>query len=493
MNVILRTCIELGAKTWYAQQTAAGTGDGTSEATASNIAGIPWGSMGTRDTVYLMDTITDPIVVGASNIDIRGDLAGRLLTHDTNGSATSGFLWTDAGVSNMYGGTYTRGSVECIMINGDYTFEAFNVTATNGLTNQNVTCDGTGTSIWNDLTSTGAPDDGITGHDSANTTIQGLGTSITGNGEGVAMAGTGTTTIKDCTITGNTSYDVSFRADLTDVTIGKYNHNAGTANLTRVNVTELFDFTNFGGAVSTLNANDCVFETIEFAPLSVGNYDQCLFLNQMTATGGVNGTQTFAKTRFKNRIGFTGNETIEFKYCMFDSESTLHGIETAGTPTLRSHYNVFTSSITGKYLVLLDSGVTYVGANNTYADETKIGRGFATSSSVTEQNSIFHNLDNAFYKNVGGINVISNTSCFSNAGTTGTVVNNNPINSNPLLTDIPNLDFTLGVGSPCIGAGLTLTENIGIDTANWGNGSTTTPVVTTKAQGASWDVGAYIG
>jgi hypothetical protein len=481
---------------WYAQQTTSGTGDGTSVENASNIADIPWGSMGTRDTVYLMDTITDPIVVGASNIDIRGDLAGRLLIHDTNGfggSLASGFKWVNAGVSNMYGGTYTRGAEECIKLDGAYDVETFNVITTDGVLNQNINLNGTGTSIWNDLTSTGAPDDGITGHEAANVTIQGQGTSITGNSEGVAMAGTGTTIIRNCTIEGNTLFDVTFNADIQNATIGKINNGGGVSNYSNVLVSENYSFTNFGGGSATLNAEDCIFETIQFKALSVGNYNQCLVLSQLTTANGINGTQTFRKTRFRNRIGITGNEVIDFKYCMFDSESSLHGIETSGTPTIRSHYNTFTSSFSSKYLIVLSTGVNYIGANNTYADETKTGRGFSTEVTVTERNSIFHNLDNSFYKAIAGPVVTAEDCCFSNAVTTGSVINTRPIELDPLLVDITGLDFTLGVSSPCIGAGVDLTENEGVDVANWGNGSTTTPVVTTKLQtNGAWDVGAYI-
>ena len=244
--------------TFYAQQTSQGTGDGLSEANASDVSSIPWGSMVANDTIYLMDTVTDPIVVGASGITVRGDLAGRELLHDTTiANPTSGFVWNNGGNCKMYGGHYTSGNNDCILIKGAYDIELFNVQASNCRNNQNISFDGTGTAICNDIISTGAADDGVTGHDSANVTIQGASTSITGNSEGVAVAGTGSTTIIGVTIEGNTLWDVVFEVDIQDSTIGKI-HGTRDVTLSNVNVTTLLECN--PATTATVTANDCVIE-----------------------------------------------------------------------------------------------------------------------------------------------------------------------------------------------------------------------------------------
>ena len=63
-----------------------------------------------------------------------------------------------------------------------------------------------------------------------------------------------------------------------------------------------------------------------------------------------------------------------------------------------------------------------------------------------------------------------------------------------LFTDYVNDDFTLPTGSVAIGCGTNVGANFddGLDiTTTWGS-STTIPVIATKQQGASWDVGAYV-
>jgi hypothetical protein len=63
-----------------------------------------------------------------------------------------------------------------------------------------------------------------------------------------------------------------------------------------------------------------------------------------------------------------------------------------------------------------------------------------------------------------------------------------------LFTDPSNGDFTLKIGSVAIGAGVDLGASYddGLDAStDWGD-SSTVPVIVTKQQGASWDIGAYV-
>ena len=85
-----------------------------------------------------------------------------------------------------------------------------------------------------------------------------------------------------------------------------------------------------------------------------------------------------------------------------------------------------------------------------------------------------------------------NNCCIFNNNNTPNGTENNTISADPLLTDTANKDFSLGVGSPCIGAGVTTSNADGIDTAIWGNGIDELPSVTSKTQNAPFDVGAYV-
>ena len=482
--------------TWYASQLGAGTKDGTSEANAAEISSIPYASMGVRDTLYLMDTITEPLVIGASNIDVRGDFAGRELIHNTEvANPNSGFIWVDGGNIKMYGGTYTKGNINCMLFDGDYNLQAFNVTASDCRNNQNISLDGTGTSVWNDLTSTGASDDGVTGHDSAIVTIQGQGTNISGNGEGVAMVNTSTTIIRNCTITGNTISDVTFGVDAEDCTFGNIESRSNSnVKLNRVNVTGIikdvggssdpgavFDITNsvIGGFTFRTNAPTP-------ASGSRGTIEQTLIKNDFDVRGAL----SFLKCRFLGEVDAKDGEHT-FKHNFFSNEiSTDHSFRPTNT-ILNIYYNVFKAIPNNKHVVLIDAGTTWNSNNNTYLTETLVSqRGLGSYLNITESNSIISNLDRGFWA-YSSSNPISNTNLFNNAPTSGVTLNNS-VSGDPLLVDIANDDFSLSNTSPAIGAGLTLTENEGIDTANWGNGVDESPIVITKLQGASWDVGAYV-
>jgi len=469
--------------TWYASQLGAGTKDGTSESNAAEISNVPYASMGVRDTLYLMDTITDQITIGASDIDVRGDLAGRELIHNTEiANPTSGFKWANAGVARMYGGTYTKGNINCILFDGAYDLETFNVVVTDCRNNQNISLDGTGTAVLNNLTSTGAFDDGVTGHDSANVTIQGLNTNISGNSEGIAMAGTSVLKVRNCTITGNTTADVTFGVDAEDCTFGIIESRSGSVvKLNRVTVTNIIN--DQGGAA--FDITNSVVNDIFFRSSSTGTIEQSLIKNDFNATGNL----TFSKCRFLGDIRPNSGEHT-FKHNFFSNEiANNHSFE-ASNVILNVYYNVFKAIPNSKHVALVRSGTTWNSNNNTFMSETLVSqRGLGTYITITESNSIITNLDRGF--NAYGGSPISNTNLFYNATSSG-VTENNSVSGDPLFVDVANDDFSLGALSPAIGAGLSLTENEGIDTANWGNGVDESPIVTTKLQGANWDIGAYI-
>jgi hypothetical protein len=130
--------------------------------------------------------------------------------------------------------------------------------------------------------------------------------------------------------------------------------------------------------------------------------------------------------------------------------------------------------------------------NNTIvSDPTDMARGWynETASTFELENCIFTQLKLTQFS----ANQTYNYCCFYDNLTSPTG-DTNSITGDPNLEDIANFDFRLGSGSSCIGTGLDLgTEELGIETADWGNGVDELPVITTKLQtNGAWDVGAYV-
>ena len=148
----------------------------------------------------------------------------------------------------------------------------------------------------------------------------------------------------------------------------------------------------------------------------------------------------------------------------------------------------------GDFGVVFRTGSSGNVDNCTFVGVSNVGEGIFAQGSLTTNNNIFTDL-NGGYNNISGTDVINN-SCFFNNNTdiTGTVTNNSPQTTDPLLVDVPNNDFSLDVGSSCIGTALDLgAETEGIFTANWGNGVDEIPVITMKFQtDGAWDIGAYV-
>lgn len=71
----------------------------------------------------------------------------------------------------------------------------------------------------------------------------------------------------------------------------------------------------------------------------------------------------------------------------------------------------------------------------------------------------------------------------------GTFTNTNNITTDPLFVDAVNLDFRLQAGSGSRGTGITLTDTLGILSADW---NSAIPVVYPQNQSASWNRGAYV-
>ena len=482
--------------TWYASQLGAGTKDGTSEANASDATSIPYASMGVRDTLYLMDTITDQITIEASDIDVRGDLVGRELILNATGINVGLSINSKTGIK-IYGGTYTNATVSNINLEGTAEVETFNVIATNS-GNQNVQHLDDTIAIHNNVTATGGFDDGISGHERSNITLNGNSTNISLNNQGVNVVehcvvnincNIGTNTLNDVAIVNNSGSGV-VTATLNNCSAGiVVGSVASKIILNNANVTTILESDGSASGDSEVEANNSVIELYETADSNtIGNFTQCLIKDN---SPGIRGTQNFYKCRLLGDL--TVSDTVEFKWCLFSNEnSTNHTLDSNNGGDIKAYYNVFKNIITNKFGLIADTGSTVEEYNNTFLSNSKIGRGIYSNIAFTAGNNILTDLSIGYF--ASAITPVLDNNCFFNNNTdiSGTLTNNNPQTTSPLLADVTNNDFSLSVGSSCIGTGKTLTENEGIDNANWGNGVDESPIVTTKLQGASWDIGAYI-
>jgi len=494
-NTISNVVNIAGLSYWYASQLGAGTKDGTSEANASDVSGIPYASMGVRDSLYLMDTITDSLSIGASDIDIRGDLSGRELVLDATSQSIGLTAISKTGVK-IYGGTYTNATVSNLSFEGSSEVETFNLVATDS-GNQNLQHLDDTVAVHNNLTATGGIDDGVSGHERANITISGNDTNISGNNQGVNVVEHCVLTI-NCNIGANTQDDVSivnnFGSGLVTATLN--NCSAGTVIgrsgskivLNNANITTVLE--NDGGALPTeIEANDSVIEEYITNANSTGNFTQCLIKENIETKG----TQNFYKSRLLGNTRLLPAASLELKWCLLSNEnSNSHTIDTNNTGSLTASYNVVSNILSNKFGILSDTGSVVDLNNNTFLSDGNIGRGMYSNIALTTANNIFSDLNTGCFART--IVPTLENNCFFNNNTdvNGTATNNDVQSTSPLLVDVTNNDFSIGAGSSCIGTGETLTQGEGIDTASWGNGVNESPTVTTKTQGDSWDIGAYI-
>ena len=492
-NTISNITNTAGSVYWYASQLGAGTKDGTSEANASDISGIPYGSMGLGDNLYLMGTVTDTVRIETNDINVRGDLAGKELTLDATGLNAGLIVDSKTGLK-IYGGTYTNATVSNIHLEGTAEVETFNAITTNS-GNQNVQHLDDTIAIHNNITATGGFDDGISGHERANITLNGDGTNISGNNQGVNVIEHCVVNI-NCNIGANTSEDVSLTnnfgsgvatANLNNCSAGVVIANRGSKIvLNNANITTSLDIEGVSAAFGEVEANNSVIKQLRADDSdSIGNYTQCLIVDNLYS---LRGTHNFYKCRILG--DFRMFDAVEFKWCLFSNENTTqHTIDANNVGDIKAHYNIFSNVTTGKFGLVADSGSTVEASNNTFLGN---GRGMYSNTAFTTANNIFSDLSIGYF--ASAVVPTLDNNCFFDNGTdiNGTATNNNAQTTSPLLVDTANNDFSLGAGSSCIGTGKTLTESEGIDIAIWGNGVNETPVVTTKTQGASWDIGAYV-
>jgi len=447
-----------------------GTGDGTSYANAfSGFSNINWSVLENKN-LNVIDTHFQMLNVQQNNVFIIGNnVNGAGIINGQNAR-------TCLEINNFNYVTISN----LAMING-LVANAFNRETNNTIyndclfdtsTNQTVQHEGANLATLIEVTYNGCTfkngvDDGVSLH--GNNTILTLnGCTFESNGQGVNAINEGVCVINDGIFISNT-VDVQPDSNA-DFTVNRCSFTKTLAPNSSV----------------ALKINNCIFKDEAIISLSSnGSIDlkDSKFINNSTIISRTLDLNKCKITRCYFERGDTGsaklstqnNGVFNVSYCTFRHTGT-------GTSFLIS-----TGSGTGTSFI---ENCNFIGNINANA-----GRGIVAGARLTARNTIFTRLNLVTNPN-GADGIVTFESCCTFSNNTinvnqngGTFSNVNNVTTNPLFTDIANLDFRLQSGSSCWNNGLTLTNPTGIETANF---VTIFPTVITKQQTATWDRGAYI-
>ena len=468
-----------------------GTGDGTSYANAwSGFTNIDW-SVLDGETLAICGTHNEQLVVSQDNVTIIGNDANENGVIDAQNSIND--LVDIVSQSNI--------TINNIVIENAIVSNINSEGTTTGVTN-NLILRGSGNqgiqhygqSQWthNDIICENNIDDGLSTHDSANVTIN-RGT-FTNNSEGIAS-------VNDSSVTANDIVNFSSNiVDFTSATSGIITINNCTTTSpirTRDGSTTIINNSNvqvvdnnLNSAISTIEINNTIVNGVINglnlnSPITANN---CLILSEISSST----TIILEDCYYKPQHGASSTGNITANRCLFDGDgSTDHILDLANGNDMDIANSIFINIPSGKYAVVYrGSSSSVVFDNNTLVGNGSTSNGVfvAGGASYTLNNNILIDLNNVD-NNTG---FTYNNCCIFNNNNTPNGTENNTISADPLLTHVANKDFSLEVGSPCIGAGVTTPNDEGIDTAIWGNGVDELPNVTSKTQTAPFDVGAYV-
>lgn len=437
-------------KTWYVRPSTGGTygtEDGSSYENAWNgFDSIVWddtsGTSGiTRgDTLYVTGTHNETLTVSASGADgypinIRGDYSLEAGIINMQSAVSVGVNVSSKNYITFHSLSIANATISCLNIEGTSSNIITNYITVSGSGNQGVQHLNSASAVHNNITAVGNTDDGISAHDDAMVYVNG-GT-IIDNAQGVNNVNNSIIYVSGGVyFSGNTQYDV-------------WAANGGTIEVSG----STFPTMAYVNGLATLKLTDCYAEKFW---CSSGNVEalRCLFASNVDG---------------EHMVDLENGDSGSFKYCIFKPTGAT------------------------RFALVSRDGSNLVADNLTIVGNNDIGRGIFCANltnGVVMNNIIFYNLETAILQTLG--TAISNNSLFySNlTNVSGTVVENDDLDANPLFNDPDNNDFSFAIGSPCDGNGITL-SNIeeGLETANWG---AVPPTITTKAQGSSWDIGAYI-
>lgn len=305
-------------------------------------------------------------------------------------------------------------------------------------------------------------DDGISSHDE-NTIITANNCTFEGNVQGINSISSGIVYANDCNFIGNTQ-DLKNDADsqiiATRCTLRNQVVANSSKNLQLINCNILSGQT-FISITGSILVSDCKYMGLSYI------------------------------TSYQTDI-----TKVQIQRCFFEMTTQTKINLGNGTARFNADYSVFKHTGSTNTYAVTTGGVNTCTINNcTFVGNSNVGRGIAAQGPTVVKNTIFTKLN--LCVNPNGVNSVvlfdycntfDNTTINVNQGG-GTFTNTNNITTNPLLTNITTNDFRLQVGSGAIGTGTTLTNEVGIETADW---NTDIPSITTKNQSATWNRGAYV-
>jgi hypothetical protein len=510
------TVSEGSGRIWYVRPSGGsyGTENGSSYANAwDGFDNVDWTASGVQpgDTLYVCGTHTEQVTVGGSGIaghpiTIRGDYSGDAGTIDGEDSRGRSLIVGSVDYITISSISLIGATVSCLDITGTSTGIITNNITVSGSGNQGVQHLGSVSATHNNITAVGNTDDGVSGHD--DTVITLVGGTVYGNDQGLNVVNSVHLTASDIDFsTGNTSYDVFTRqgdspgsawidisnSDIPGNVFADLDSKVILRNCTVDGTVEVYSAT----TMSYLEAYDCVFKGEYLSKEnSTTTLENCLIADCWDS--GVAGIVTATDCVWQPRIihvlsgaSFTANR------CLFDFTGlSAHAITLDSGGSMAFEYCIFDNLNSSHFYLLMDDAGTpasYID-NCTFVGVSNAGRGIFARPDTTINNCIFTDLDIGF-QSQAGTDVLNNCCFYDNTtDINGSPTNNNPQTGDPELADVANNDYSLGVTSSCIGNGADLgaSKDTGIDAATWGNGTSEAPDVTTKDQGASWDIGAYI-
>lgn len=472
-----------------------GVEDGLSYDTAwSGFSSIDWGLV-ENNILAVCGTHTEQLNIGASNVTIIGNDPNEAGVIDLGGLSSIGVrVISDRTNITIYNLTSTNATTSCFSFETASSGRTFNCVATNS---GNQGFQHLNTANWShyDLSSSGNVDDGVSAHDSA--TINIYNPTFSSNGVHVNTIDNTTVYVDNATISnaGSTADFQFLTNDGESLTATIENtSNIGTFTATKLDTAASTLQINLNNVVANSVGGNATFaiEDSIITTLAVTGTAHTVTGSVITTFSGSNRV-TFEKTRFTTNTTLGGTRVLTFNYCLFEN-GTNHLLDIQSGAVINIHACVFYSMNGGDYAIVQRSGSTVTASNLTFVGSpVNVGLGISANSSTTYNNIIFKSLQTGI-SSVAGTQVFNNC-CFDDNTTdsTGTLTLNNEVIDDPLLIDTANLDFGLQSGSPCRGAGTTLSSELKtlISQADWGDGSTVTPIVVT-AESENWNIGAYV-
>ena len=480
-------------QTFYVRPTGTtyGNGDGTSYANAWSGASEFNSKQVTNSIVYVCGTFQqENFTVSVNNLTIRGDAVEEVGIIDGENINGSGVIMTDILNFKAYEIKVINHTGGNIAFNGTCTAETFNIEVS-GSGDQGVQHFGNTVAVHNGLIGDNCFDEVISGHESAQITLNGG--SLTNSNSGINAVGEGLITVNGTTFSGNV-----FDLNIPDVGLSCVANNCTfssklrcdrNANLTLNNCDGGQDVELGNSIGSSLIINNSIMGEIR----SLGSLTSEISCQITNSVFEIRGNYKIGLTITGSKVGVTaaiqGNVNLS-RNLITAIGSTNSTFQINSSFEITSNYNVCILSDSNNWFFNLGNTDNTID-NNTFIGTNGNGRAIVKSSAGTNiyNNNIFLDLQRDI-NSFSSQNTLNNCVRFnvSNLGTSN-ITSNNAITTNPDLEDISNNDFALKVGSPAIGAGVTVSNATGISSADW---TGALPNLVTKEQIAPFDIGAYI-